>query len=334
MSSTCTSPCAQRVGDLLALPQGRERHQHGAEPERAEGDRQPLGTVRAQEARRACPCPTPSAEQLARRERGSPRAARPRSARSVTTSRSRPRQRLALGARAPRRRRGRRRASASALPEARRGRAGRCRAACSSAPARFSRNARMPSLASGDCVVQPNTCASSRSAAAGSGSPVMCQRSRLVSATATGAVCSAISRASACAVGSSSASGTTRDTSPISSASRAPTSRPVSSSSAARLMPIEPRQQPRAGRLGHQAALHEDERDARALAREPDVPLQRQRRADAGDGAVQRRDHRLADVPRLERQRAAPAPRRRAPRRTPCRRPRDRRRRRSRVPRP
>ena len=42
----------------------------------------------------------------------------------------------------------------------------------------------------------------------------MCQRSRLVSATATGAVCSAISRARACAAGTSSASGTTRDTRP------------------------------------------------------------------------------------------------------------------------
>src|SRR5262249_51878707 len=53
---------------------------------------------------------------------------------------------------------------------------------------------------------------------------------------------------------------------------------------------------------GHEPALHEDEGDARALAGEPDVPLQRQRGTDPGHRAVERRDDRLAHLPRPERQ--------------------------------
>src|SRR5262249_51342227 len=64
----------------------------------------------------------------------------------------------------------------------------------------------------------------------------------------------------------------------------------------------QPRQQPRARRLRHEPTLHEDERDARALARQSDVPLQRQRGADTGDRAVERRDDGLSHLPRLERQ--------------------------------
>src|SRR5262249_18887559 len=59
--------------------------------------------------------------------------------------------------------------------------------------------------------------------------------------------------------------------------------------------------QPRARRLRHEPALHEDERDARALAREPDVPLQGQRGSDTGNRAVERRDDGFAHLPGLER---------------------------------
>ena len=79
---------------------------------------------------------------------------------------------------------------------------------------RRSRKARTPSRASGCVPVHQKARASSSSAALRSLSPSMCQRSRLVTATDTGAVSRAISAARPRAVASSSASGTTRLTSP------------------------------------------------------------------------------------------------------------------------
>ena len=60
----------------------------------------------------------------------------------------------------------------------------------------------------------------------------------------------------------------------------------------------QPRHGPGAERLGRDAAAHEDEADSRALGGDADIPLHRQRDADADRGAVNRRDDRLLHVPR------------------------------------
>ena len=69
--------------------------------------------------------------------------------------------------------------------------------------------------------------------------------------------------------------------------------------------PDEPRQEPRAARLGHDAAAGEDEADARRGGRDPDVHGQGQRDAEPDGGPVDRGDHGLFHVEDPERDGAA-----------------------------
>ena len=54
----------QAIRDLVALPQGRERHQHRTEAQRAEGQRQPLEAVGTEEANSHAFCHTGGEEPL------------------------------------------------------------------------------------------------------------------------------------------------------------------------------------------------------------------------------------------------------------------------------
>ena len=161
------------------------------------------------------------------------------------------------------------------------------------------------------------------------------------SATDTGAVLSAISRASACARRQ-------QLVRRVDAADQAAAQRLLRVEDAAGRDPLhrladadDARQEPARARLRHDAAAREDEADLRPLGREPDVHRQRHRDADADGRPVDRRDHRLRAVEDPQRDLAAavarhvpavaglalaPVERRRRPRR-------GRRRRRSRGPR-
>lgn len=91
---------------------------------------------------------------------------------------------------------------------------------------RFSLKAAMPSRTSGDAPIAKMPLESTLCASMGWSAPAMRQSIRRLSATATGEVLSAISRAMAMAVGRSCSGGTTLETRPPARASSAPKTRP------------------------------------------------------------------------------------------------------------
>ena len=74
---------------------------------------------------------------------------------------------------------------------------------------------------------------------------------------------------------------------------------PESSRSSARAVADQPRQQPGDAVLGDQSAARERRRELRVRRGEADVAVERLDQAEAGGGAVDRRDHRLADGQRV-----------------------------------
>ena len=162
-----------------------------------------------------------------------------------------------------------------------------------------------PSRASADWPRANIARESARCASIGCSAPSIPQSSRRASATDTGAVLSAISRAISLAAATTWSFGWRLRTSPPSSASCAEKTRPVDDPLHRLADADQPRQEPARRRLGHDAAAREDEAELRVVGADADVHRQRHRHADADGRPVDRGDHRLERLEDLERHAAA-----------------------------
>ncbi len=163
----------------------------------------------------------------------------------------------------------------------------------------------MPSTASADWPRATIPRESARWASIGCSAPSIRHISCRASATDTGAVFSAISRASAPAASSSSPAGCRLRSSPAFEAllrREDPTRRdPLHRAADA----DDARQEPARAGLGDDAAAREDEAHARLLGGQANVHRQRHRRAHAHSGAVDRSDHGLLRLKHAQRELAA-----------------------------